>query len=160
MLSTYLLTLTQDGPGDTSPLFSITGPAMQNASMPMPMNATTITYTPPCNATGSVMATSTFYDSDCGCTKTGSALVAATPSAYYEPTCGCTKTSMVSLATTMPGAANYSLLAGSTLATPIAPLPSHGAASQMSTSFATLLALLGSVLALSMTQIQCLAFDV
>lgn len=84
--SSYALSLGQNGPGtDVSPPFSvISPPSLQttaqsqstNQNATMTMNGTFLAVTPGCTGTEAVVATSTYWDTTCGCMKTA---VAPTP---------------------------------------------------------------------------------
>ena len=100
--STYALSLSQNGPStDVSPPLSIIGPATtQNTSpttvLPSPspqnatmaMNGTVLTLTPGCSGTRAAVATSTYWDTRCGCMKTavGPASQTGMPGGYNYTT--------------------------------------------------------------------------
>ncbi|OAL29475.1 hypothetical protein AYO20_09212 [Fonsecaea nubica] len=128
----YALALVQSGAMDFSPLFSVSLPAAGSSSSttlptsmttPMPnatVTATLISATVDPTATAAPTVTVTYWDHECGCTKTselpataaatGSGLV-GTQYTWYDEVCGCTKTAMAPAPTTVQcpgsGCASY-----------------------------------------------------
>ncbi|KIX93372.1 uncharacterized protein Z520_11015 [Fonsecaea multimorphosa CBS 102226] len=139
----YALGLVQSGSTDYSPLFSVSlGPdgstgtsdatgSTDSTSMPTSMatsmsNATVtgnpVSATVDATTTAAPTLTVTYFDEECGCTKTsampataaatGSGL-AGTPYTWYDVVCGCTKTAMAPAPTTTQSpASSYTAPAG------------------------------------------------
>ncbi|OQU99612.1 hypothetical protein CLAIMM_05222 [Cladophialophora immunda] len=117
----YALALVQSGAMDFSPLFSVSlSPAGSSGSTSMPTSMATsmpnatvtgnpISATVDATTTAAPTLTVTYWDHECGCTKTSEmpATAAATGSGlagtqytWYDEVCGCTKTAMAPAPTT------------------------------------------------------------
>ncbi|EXJ81296.1 hypothetical protein A1O3_07586 [Capronia epimyces CBS 606.96] len=143
----YGLVLIQSDGMDYSPLFSIAFSAAASSTTPSAMPSTTPAPTPMPNATlvsasAEPTVTVTYWDHECGCTKT-SAVSAATATnlpgtqyTWWDDSCGCTKTAMAPVPTVAPGCngsgsgcSNYTAPAAGTNVPPAPPSSMAPAAS-------------------------------